>query len=456
MAPLLLTLTLAVPPLIGTANAAEVVWDGQYRARGLAYNSLSLVTPTNNENSLGWSSYMDHRFRLQPILRVNSQVSAFLQVDFLPLTPWGGTINTWTDPVTGDAIAMAYADGVSPYADPDDGTSYLRNLSLTRAWVDVWTPAGKLRVGRVPMHWGAGILLNDGLDPLAEFGDTSDRVQFTSKVGPVYLMGGWEVMNEGYIGLRDDMQALDFAIAYRAETMSLGLLNRYRFQPDTFNGYTADLWGFAELGMVKVETELVGVFGAGNLDNGANDVRIATFGGMIRAIGELEKLYGGLEIGYANGDKDPDDDLIYTYTFDRDHNIALILFEEPLPVMAAAVPNDANQGLDYSAVRTGEGIRNAIYFTPHVGYKLRPDLSGQVALIGARAALVPAEDEERKGYGWEVDATVSWQPNEHFSLSGTGGLLLPGPYYSAYTHDDLGGNFGDPTFAGRVLATVDF
>lgn len=449
-------LVLAGSTLLTPAHAAEVTWEGHYRARGLVYNSLSLANPTDNANSLGMSAGMDHRFRLQPTFNISSNVAIAAQLDFLPLGYWGDSINTWTDPVTGSPIPQAYADGVTPYDNAEDGGSYLHNISLVRVYGDIYTPIGRLRFGRMPLNWGAGLVYNDGLDVNSEYGDSADRVQLTSRVGPVYVMGGWETLNEGFISQRDDMQAFDLAVAWRSETAALGLYNRYRFQPDTFNAYAGDLWGFAELGPVKVELEVAGVVGRGDLDTGVNDVTISSVGGILRATAGLDKVYGGLEVGYANGDKDPNDSEIHTFTFDRDHNVALMMFEEPMPLLAAAVPSDANGGLDTSAVRTGDAISNAIYFTPWVGYKVRPDLSGELALIGARQAIPQTGFEDNKGYGWELDATITYAPFEHFELRGTGGLFLPGTYYSNYTNADLGGGFDGPAGGGRILGVAKF
>jgi hypothetical protein len=447
----LLSLLVASP-----AHAVEVAWNGHYRARGLLYDSQSLSR--TNELAEGTSTLMDHRLRLIPSFFITPHVGVFAQVDYLPLTVWGDTPNTWYDPVTGESIPLAYADGVAPYASEDDGTSYLQNLQLTRAYADIYTSIGRFRFGRVPMQWGAGILFNDGLGVEQEFGDTSDRMQFTSRVGPVYLMGGWEIMDEGYIGeTGDEMEAVDFALAYRSETVGIGLFNRFRFQPtQSFRAYTGDFWAMAELGPAKIQTEVVGVFGGGDLDTGANDVSIAAVGAMLQAEIELDRLMGGLEVGVATGDANPDDNDYRTFSFDRDHNVALMMFEEPFPVLAAQVPNETNQGRDYSVVRTGEGISNALYARPWIGWRFMPELAADVALFAAQAAKLPESEEANRGYGMEVDVSLRYDPYEHFWLKGTFGTFLPGPYYSNFEDEEFGGGFDATTFGARLFATVEF
>lgn len=448
----LLTLLAATP-----AGAVEVAWNGHYRARGLLYDSLSLSR--TNELAEGTSTSMDHRFRLQPSFFVSPEVGVFAQLDFLPLGVYGDTPATYYDPVTGENLPLAYADGVAPYADEDDGSSYIRNLSLTRAYADIYTAIGRFRFGRVPMNWGAGILFNDGLDPTKEFGDTSDRLQLTSRVGPLYLMGGWENMYEGYLNEPDDMQAVDLALAYRSETVGIGLFNRYRFQPSqSFRAYTGDFWALAELGPASIQTEVAAVFGGGDLDTGANDVSIAAVGAMLEAGITLERLMGGLELGVATGDEDPDDASIRTFTFDRDHNVALIMFEEPMPLLSAQVANETNQGREYAMVTqgTGEGISNALYLRPWIGWRFMDELAADVSVFAAQAAKLPEERSSERGYGVEIDTSLRYDPVDHFWLQGTFGVFLPGSYYASISDETYGSGFGDPTFGARLWATVEF
>lgn len=452
-------LLLSLLTLLATASAAEVEFHGHYRARGLLYDNLSLSD--TNPNALGRTSYADHRLRLSPTIHASSRVGVHAQIDMLPLTVWGDSTNTWTDPVTGDAIAMAYADGVVPYGDAEDGTSYLRNIQLTRAYADVYTEYGRLRFGRMPIDWGVGLLFNDGNDPLDEYGDTGDRLQFTTRVGPVYVMGAYEIINEGLLerdgGIEDAMQAADLAVAWQTETLGVGLYNRYRFQRSPqFGAYNGSLWAHLEMGPANVDAEFVGVFGRGDLDTGVNDIQVLAGGAVLDGSIDIDKIYGGVQIGLATGDKEPNDNVLRTFAFDRDHNIALMMFEEPMPVLAPGVVNDANGGRETDAIRTGDGISNALFLRPMLGYHLRPDLSADLAYIGARALQLPDDEQANRGYGQEFDLSLTYSPFEHFSARGTAGLFLPGPYYRNYEHETLGGDFDSPTLGGRLVLTAEF
>jgi len=446
----LVALILAIPG----AHAAELEWVGHYRARGLLFDSLSLSD--TNPQAEGTSNLLDHRLRLEPRFHITERVGIFAQLDALSLVPWGEQPESWEDPVTGDATYLAYDQSlVAPAA--ADGGSIAAGLAIPRAWGEVYTDIGQLRFGRVPLHWGAGIWENAGLGPDAEYGDTADRVQFTSRVGLIYLMGAYDVNYEGYLNAPDDMQSLNLAFSYQTESLGLGFHNQYRWQPSQdLSLYTGDLWFKAELGPAMIEAEGVGVFGAGNLGDGINDVRIASVGAMLRGEAALDKLVLGAELGLATGDGDPTDSNIRTFTFDRDHNVSLLMFEEPLPTLEATTANDTNGGRDYHAVRTGEGIRNALYLRPQVGYRFFPTLRADLAVFGAQAAKLPEEQADDKGYGWEVDASVTYSPYEHFELRGMAGVLFPGRYYSSFEDPDLGGGFDKPAIGGLLQGTVSF
>ena len=440
--------------LAPSVQAAELTWNGHYRARGLIYDSLSLSE--SHDQAEGTSNLIDHRLRLQPGWYLSDRVALFAQLDALSLEPWGGQAEAWEDPVSGDITALAYEQSVVAPTD-EDGASMASAIAMTRAWGEVYTDFGRFRFGRVPTHWGTGLLLNDGLAYDAEYGDTADRLQFTSRVGLLYLMAAWDVQYEGYLNAPDDMQTLNAAVAYLTETANVGFYNMYRYQPsESFKAYTGDFWFNAQFGPALVEGEVAAVFGGGNLDTGANDIQIGAVGALLRGNFDLDRLQLGLELGFASGDVDPDDDHIKTFSFDRDHNVALMLFEEPLPTLEAQTANDTNEGRDLDAVLTGEGVRNALYLRPHVGYELIPKLQADLAVFAAQAAALPEEYDGAKGYGVEFDLSLRYAPYEHFLLQGTLGMLLPGKYFSTYEHEELGGGYGDMALGGMLMGTVHF
>lgn len=434
--------------LSAPALAGELTWEGFYRGRGLLFDSLSLSD--SNPNAEGTSNSFDHRLLLRPSWMISDHAAIHAQVDVFKLTLWGDTADTYTDPVTGEVIAVAQADGVTT-----DGSG----LQAVRGWGEAYTSWGRFSMGRMPMQWGAGILWNDGNDVTDEFGDSADRFQVTTKVGPVFVMGAYDVQYEGFLGAPDDMQAVSLAVGYRTETVGLGMLNNYRFRPEepyAYQAYTGSLWALAEMGPIKAELEGVGVFGGGDFDTGANDISVMAFGLMAKGDYQGEKLGISGEFGVATGDDDPTDEKLTAFTFDRDHNVGILLFEEPLPTLQTSVMNDSNAGRSTDAAQSGEGINNAIYFRPAIRYKLIPQLEAEAAWLVAGRADSEGSSESAEGYGNELDFSLRVDPHPHVWLQGTVGVLLPGPLYTEYEDEELGGGFDQPAVGVRILGAVEF
>jgi len=434
-------------------QAAEVIWDGHYRASALGQNSLSLSA--DHELSDGLALGMEHQLQLRPIWAITANVALHAQMDLLSNAAWGGAADTWTDPVTGEAIVLADANGVAPAVDDDVTSSLLNNMAVRRVWGDIYTPYGRLRIGRMPLEWGSGILFNAGTDPDDRYGDSVDRVQFTGRFGAIYVVGAWDLLHEGLPNAQDDMQAANLVVAYRTENIAVGLLNRVQFQPDpNYRSYTGDLWGKAQLGPMQVEGEVAMVLGSGDLGNGADDVSVSAFGTMLSFQGDVGDVTLGAELGWASGDEDPDDGELHTFTFDRDHDVGLLLFEQPMPTFEAAVANTTNNGRDLSGVLTGNAVRNAQYMKPSLGYTPLEGVDTTASVLLARAAKTT--DGAGRGYGAEYGLDVKWTLYENFWLQGTGALLMPGPQFKSHAPEDLGTDFTDPAYAGRLLATVEF
>jgi hypothetical protein len=437
------------------AAAAEVVWDGWYRARGIYTNSLSLASEEESPNSEGAAFVVDHRLNLRPRFLLSDKAAVHLELDFLRLVPWGTQAVAPTDINTGDLGPEVYAEQVSSPTTGDGGLTD-QSIRVNRVWGEVDTGVGILRVGRVPLHWGTGMVFNAGLDPNAEYGDTADRVQFTGKVGEVFLMGAWESRLEGLVNERDDYRALVGAVYYQTETVGLGTLQTYRWrggEETPWSTWIPDLWARAELGPVEGELEFAGVIGKGSPSESINDIRLSAWGGNLGASAELNKLRFGAGLGFATGDNE-DDSTYKTFTFDPDFNRTVLLFEEPMPTVEPEVINESNEGRSREVARVGEGISNAIYINPRIGYRVVDSLTVDLAWFGATQAK--AKDASAKGYGSEIDLDLNYKPTEHIELRGTGAVYLPGPFLTTFESDDFGDSFDSPAWGGRLIGTLKF
>lgn len=148
------------------------------------------------------------RFRLNPTLHVSDNLRINTQIDILDNLVFGSTPEGYALTPSSDGNYDALARGgylLNGYLDdtqvpPTSGVNGLQDsLSVKRAWAEYSTPLGELRFGRMPNHWGLGMLYNagDGHDDDAQ--STVDRVMFASgiKLLDLVIAGVMDFPNEG-------------------------------------------------------------------------------------------------------------------------------------------------------------------------------------------------------------------------------------------------------------------
>ena len=245
------TLLLALGAVLPSpAHAAEVVWDGHYRSQVRFFDSLSLSE--QNEASEGTSLWADHRLRLKPGFILSDKVRLYTELDLLPFVRWGDEAVVNTNVTTGLTDPAVTSSAVqSPSS--EDGSAGNQNLQVRRVWGQLDTKLAQFRLGRMPVEWGAGMIWNAGNDPLDEYGTTADRFQFVAPVGPVTLIGAYEVPYEGFINQDQDIIQTDGKVT-AARYEGTGLVPAYSAAYDTAD--MGDHLGLNIMGKSAVDTNV--------------------------------------------------------------------------------------------------------------------------------------------------------------------------------------------------------
>ncbi len=200
-------------PAVAHAELVELKWaaEGYFRTRTVLLTNLApqprrtSVYPLTGEQlvipDIRKTSYIMSRFRLMPSLTYGKVARLNLQIDGLDDVLWGDNNGLSTAPLFAtDGSNQGFLGG--PVGD---------SIQLKRAWVQFSVPVGMMRVGRMPSHWGMGLLANGGgtgwIDPETpkgepqrrildnffddEFGDnhfgsTTDRILFITRPVTVY------------------------------------------------------------------------------------------------------------------------------------------------------------------------------------------------------------------------------------------------------------------------------
>jgi uncharacterized protein (TIGR04551 family) len=171
---------------------------------GTNNNGTSATLPCkNNTQMMG-----NLRFRLDPELHISDNLRVISQIDLFDNLVLGSTPNEYANQPFGlDGYSVAARSGYAPIsynttttAPPTSGVNSLRDsIRVKRAWAEYATPVGELRFGRMPNHWGLGILNNAGDGHDDNYQSTIDRIQFTTGIKPLdlYVTGAWDFINEG-------------------------------------------------------------------------------------------------------------------------------------------------------------------------------------------------------------------------------------------------------------------
>jgi uncharacterized protein (TIGR04551 family) len=286
----------------------------------------SLVTPVKSKGCSAAIGSANMRLRLEPTIHVSETLDVHIQADLLDNLVLGSTTNgIFFDGTTLDPSVPggAFSNGQAP---PQAGkNSPWDSVRVKQAYGVAKTSLGELRFGRMPDHWGLGILHNSGgydwvhgtvcLD--CDFGTNVDRVIFGTTIPGTSLRGAigltWastgpsagqlDVWKNRYDGQpydlddSDDTTEYDFMltriddpatwkqtvdaggvalnygvyVAYRTQDFEAPLVTLGSPAPELnyigrhLSEYIPDVWARFTYKKLTVETELVAVLGS--IDN---------------------------------------------------------------------------------------------------------------------------------------------------------------------------------------------
>lgn len=207
---------------LGRANAPEVsLWprpaDDRYgsvgaNATGYGANvcaaadasATDMRSPCSNKTQ----SSANLRLRLNPEIHVSDNLRIMSQIDILDNLVLGSTPSGFVNTPSangGYAVAPRDAYNALSFFDntqevPSAGINGFKDsVRVKRAWAEYSTPVGQLRFGRMPDHFGLGMLHNAGDGYDHDYQSTIDRIMFITDVRPlgIHVGGSWDFPSEG-------------------------------------------------------------------------------------------------------------------------------------------------------------------------------------------------------------------------------------------------------------------
>lgn len=320
------------------------------------------------------------------------------------------------------------------YRAGSSGGTVPRRLALTFE-----QPGIVIEAGLVTSHWGLGMVANDGNHDVffghTEFGDRVVRMRVTARPAlegsgaeakrPLFFTAAFDWVLADDIALWEERQLAFQGVASAAyvvpEQGRAGLYFVYRHQKELDHDRTTDVLVldlYAErtrrLGRgFTMTSAFEGALVAGSTDRSltynARDRLKVTSGGLAAIVtlaGPEKKGQVHLRAGFASGDSNPDDDTSSDFTFDRDHDVGMVLFDEVYGASEAAThallsdPDRAGRPPDgVDALVTEGAFRRAAYLQPVLQVTPLPwlDLRGGVLLATATAPMTQPYYSYRAG-----------------------------------------------------------
>jgi uncharacterized protein (TIGR04551 family) len=417
----------------------------------------------------------DMRLRLEPTVNVTEQVRVKAQID------------VFDNMVLGTTPDFYYFDGRPPQQLPSfsrtsvtqqGGVNSLQNsIVAKRAWAEVRTPFGELRFGRMPSHWGMGMLVNNGDCLDCDYGANVDRVMFATKLWGHFFAFLWDWVSTGpttqNLGVRD-MQGPNYNADPLDDTsqwiLALGKMDKpeelkekldqgkvvvnyggyfvYRQQtwdetnsPSSTAGnsyasiqsqlvhrgasaFIPDVW--LRLDWKKLHLEVEGAMIIGSINDlsdisaGLTHVQILSggfaFKGHYKLLHDALKIF--LEIGYASGDDWEDPNAVLNYRYQK------II---PQQAHINRFYFDPDYHVDLILFRRILGtVNNATYFKPGVSYDIIDNFGARVDIMYAMANRPVAYPGNSYNLGLEIDAALLYKNEEEGFYAGlVYGVLFP-------------------------------
>ena len=376
--------------------------------------------------------YIEHRLRLEPRLRCGEELSLNLDLDLLDGVIWGDN--------AGFSSISLFAG--SPSNTARDRAS-VDDIFLRRAWMEFRLPVGLVRIGRMPSHFGMGLLSNDG-DGLEEefgekrYGSTMDRVLFATRPGAILdaLFGRPSTPSrlvlalaydkivdhnpgEPVLDLSDPKEEEDFVLDlddctdcaplahlassgddvdewvlvlyYKDEEASIirekdlvaggaYLARRSQTRSDSVV-YILDLHLKLRLDVLALEAEVLTIQGQTSaIKQGRLEKEVSIWGGAARGGYEGQRLSVLLKGGYASGDQEPFDEEFTGRSLHPAHRVGLLLYGEVLAERTARAWTTEARGF-----WSNGGVYNSFYLMPMLKWRPWDNIELIAAFLWARA-----------------------------------------------------------------------
>lgn len=471
---LLAVLCLTLPAAF--ASAGDLDWSGTYRIEG-----QTIENPQAKGGSKKTKDYGVHHLMLRPKivgadgLYINGQLDIFNSE--AANGAWGNQLGAIYGNGVDDDASAASNSGNSNTLSEHQNAEQIRISQFYLTWVQEF---GSLIAGRAPVQFGLGMTHNAGRGLFDHYADTRDLIGYKVVLGNFAITPMMGKVNEGGLGGFDDVNDLMLQAEYAnpESDVEMGFMYWNRkagaagndsiastpipANTDVFPGatgingdYDYKLMSFyfgKKSDNYSFGIEVANQTGSSGVTDGTNGI---DFSGMGLAT-EFEyhpkdKRYAlGLKAGMATGDDKTTTDEYEGFIFDKNYDVAMLLFNHSLG--QANLLHTEMAGSRITTAKTSstlsdpdvEAISNVMYVAPYWNYKWSDKwtIRGVLATgILDQTKLAGSLDSDN-ALGYELDLSLNYSPNERVVWQNTFGYLMTGTAFEVdgtYSSSDVFG-----------------
>ncbi len=454
------------------AHSADITWGGIYRVEADQIQDSELSSANTDK------AYVLHHLILNPKMTLGDGLNIYSRLDILNSTAYGINNSHQVTSVAGDVLGDGPGTPVStttPYG-PQNGTDSNSSgstqaagaIAITELYLSWSHEFGQFIVGRVPLQFGLGVAYSAGNGLFDHYITTKDLVAYKLVFGNLYVMPIKAKVNEGALNTFADVDDYMVQVGYDNPDTELSLGFMYDLHVVTGNdspvgpsggaasggapflgspafagpqartgSYTNTLMSFffseKPLPSLRASVEFdlaqgsTGIQWAPGASTGLNAYGLATELAWLPH--DNSKWSGKLKFGLATGDDPGTYDVDEGFQFNRNYQIAQLMFHQPLgqaDILRTGLVRNTN--IAPSAQLDTEAVSNAIYIAPSLNYQLRDNISFMWTLVYARLNKDPMGPGANTAMdlGYEGDFSVTWKPMERLTWVSGIGALLPG------------------------------
>lgn len=459
-------------------SAMTLDWSGNYRAEYFQLDSTSLSSPKAGK------SYLLNHLSLSPKIVASDGVNVISRFNV-----FSSRRAAYANSQVGDEWGGGLNDG-TPSTSTEDSDVLSQNqqtsqIQVSELYLKVDQEYGSLVLGRMPMQFGLGLTHNAGRGEFDHWYDSRDAVGYKFVVGNLYFMPMIARTASGTPGSSRIITDQIFNLLYEnVETGSmLGIWWETRKagqgandMPLTVDGVTySPLGDFSSQNInvfigrewstfdMKVEAGfLTGKVGTKTAAPENKQLELNSYGVTteMNYKPEASKLKWSLNAGMASGDNPDTQDVFEGYFFDRNYDVAFLMFNHRMgqgDLFRTNLTRTAKGAVAAKDAYDDESLSNAAFVSPRLTWALNDKFDLRNTLTWGQLAVDPfmvgaVKSGTKKDLGFEWDLDLIYKPTENIKWITQFGLLAPGEAYKGGTID----NDNKSTYGFGTKAAISF